>query len=56
VPDDGVFSQKGTPEVIALCDVNEERLKKMGAEAEITKLYVKFNLAENLPSDHTIIC
>ena len=33
------FKQTKNAEVVALCDANEERLKKIGAEAGITKLY-----------------
>lgn len=33
------FKQTKNAEVVALCDANEERLKTMGAEAGITKLY-----------------
>ncbi len=51
------FKQTKNAEVVALCDANEERLKKMGAEAGITKLYVNIgSLLRNKDIDAVSVC
>lgn len=51
------FKQTTSAEVVALCDADEERLKKMGAEAGITKLYTNIgSLFRNKDIDAVSVC
>ena len=51
------FKQTKNAEVVALCDANEERLRKMGAEAGITKLYANIgSLLRNRDVDAVSVC
>ena len=51
------FKQTKDAEIVALCDANEERLKKMGAEAGIKKLYANIgSLLRNKDVDAVSVC
>lgn len=51
------FKQTTNAEVVALCDANEERLKKIGAEAGITKLCANIgSLLRNRDIDAVSVC